>query len=105
MDYFNYYLSHYYGLYILIAYLILINLYALVITARDKINAKRHRHRIPEEHLIIVAAIGGAPLMYLTMIAIRHKTKKPVFMIGIPVLFFLELLVAFLLLHFVFHVF
>lgn len=92
-------------IYILIAYLALINIYALVITARDKINAKRHRHRVPEEHLIIVSAIGGAPFMYLTMILVRHKTKKPVFMVGIPVLFFLELLVVFLLLHFVFHVF
>lgn len=92
-------------IYVIIGYLVLINIYALVITARDKINAKRHRHRVPEEHLIIVAAIGGAPLMYLTMHIVRHKTQKPVFMIGIPVLFFLELLVVFLLLHFVFHVF
>ncbi|MBQ6152265.1 MAG: DUF1294 domain-containing protein [Ruminococcus sp.] len=100
-----YYVWDYLPYILLIGYFVLINVYALIITAKDKINAKRHRHRVPEEHLIVVAAIGGAPLMYLTMVLIRHKTKKPIFMIGIPVLFFLELLVAFLLLHFVFHVF
>ena len=92
-------------IYVLITYFSIINIYGMVITIKDKISAKRHRHRVPEEHFIVVSAIGGAPLMYLTMISIRHKTKKPVFMIGIPVLFSLELLVAFLLLHFVFHVF
>ena len=100
-----YYVWDYLPYILLIGYFVLINVYALIITAKDKINAKRHRHRVPEEHQIVVAAIGGAPLMYLTMVLIRHKTKKPIFMIGIPVLFFLELLVAFLLLHFVFHVF
>ena len=92
-------------IYILIFYFALINIYAMAITIKDKIAAKRSRHRIPEEHLIITAALGGAPLMYMTMISIRHKTKKSVFMIGIPVLFVLELLVAFLLLHYVFRVF
>lgn len=75
----------------LVLYLIVINLFAIVITAFDKLAAIRHRRRISERALMITAALGGAPAMYLTMLVIRHKTRKPLFMIGIPVIFLLEL--------------
>ncbi len=89
----------------LAVYLIIINLIAIVITAHDKLAAIRQRRRVPEKALMLISALGGAPAMYLTMLVIRHKTRKPLFMIGIPVIFLLELAIILLGAHYVFHVF
>jgi uncharacterized membrane protein YsdA (DUF1294 family) len=51
---------------------------------------------------MLVSALGGAVGMFLTMLIIRHKTRKPLFMIGIPVIFILELIAAYLVAHYVF---
>ena len=84
-------------------YLIAVNLFAVVITAHDKSAAVLHRRRVPERTLMFIAAVGGAPAMYLTMIVIRHKTRKPFFMIGIPLVFFLELAAVLIGAHYVLH--
>ncbi len=89
----------------LAVYLIIINLIAIVITAHDKLAAIRQRRRVPEKTLMLISVLGGAPAMYLTMLVIRHKTRKPLFMIGIPVIFLLELAIILLGAHYVFHVF
>lgn len=86
-----------------VLYLVLINLVAVVITAYDKLAAVNHRRRIPERTLLLIAALGGAPAMYLTMLVIRHKTRKPLFMIGIPVIFVLELVLFWTVAHYVLH--
>ena len=51
---------------------------------------------------MLISALGGAPAMYLTMLIIRHKTRKPLFMIGIPLIFVLELAVLFLVNNYVY---
>ena len=89
----------------LAVYLIIINLIAIVVTAHDKLAAIRQRRRVPEKTLMLISALGGAPAMYLTMLVIRHKTRKPLFMIGIPVIFLLELAIILLGAHYVFHLF
>lgn len=89
----------------LAVYLIIINLIAIVITAHDKLAAVHHRRRVSEKGLMLISALGGAPAMYLTMLVIRHKTRKPLFMIGIPVIFLLELAIVLLGAHYVFHLF
>lgn len=89
----------------LAVYLIIINLIAIVVTAHDKLAAIRQRRRVPEKTLMLISALGGALAMYLTMLVIRHKTRKPLFMIGIPVIFLLELAIILLGAHYVFHVF
>ena len=88
----------------LVLYLIVINLIAIVVTAHDKLAAIHHRRRTPERVLMLIAALGGAPAMYLTMLVIRHKTRKPLFMIGIPLIFVLEL-AAVIGAHYVLHIF
>lgn len=80
---------------ILIIYLIIINLIAIIITIHDKNAAKKHKWRVPESTLLSVAALSGCIVMYITMHIIRHKTKKPKFMIGIPVIFITEILAIF----------
>ncbi len=69
------------------AYLALISLVAIAVTAYDKIAAKRFPgHRTPEKTLFCIAALGGSAAMYATMQLIRHKTQHKSFMLGIPVI-------------------
>lgn len=72
------------GIWLLVIYLILINLFAVAITISDKQKAKGGKWRVPEKTLLLVAALGGSIAMLATMFKIRHKTKHPKFMIGIP---------------------
>lgn len=87
-----------------VLYLILINLFAIVITAHDKLTAVNQRRRTPERTLMLIAVLGGSPAMYLTMLVIRHKTRKPLFMIGIPVILILELALFLAGAHYVFKI-
>lgn len=80
-------------------YLIIINVISVVITVYDKRSAIKHKRRVPEKELMLAAALSGCLSMYVTMIIIHHKTRHPKFMIGIPVIFVLEV-VAFLLLRY-----
>lgn len=75
---------------LLTGYLLLINIIAAIITAMDKSKAQRGRWRIKESTLLLLSALGGSIGMYLTMRIIHHKTRKLKFMLGIPVIFFLE---------------
>ena len=73
-------------------YFAAISLVALFVTVYDKWAAKkRPKHRTPERTLLIISALGGSVFMYLTMKVIRHKTQHKKFMIGIPVIMFLQL--------------
>jgi uncharacterized membrane protein YsdA (DUF1294 family) len=83
-------------------YLAVINILAVILTIYDKSAAVHDRWRVRERTLMLVSALGGAVGMFLTMLIIRHKTRKPLFMIGIPVIFILELIAAYLVAHYVF---
>lgn len=84
---------------ILYFYLILINLAAVIVTVHDKHAAEKGRWRAKESSLLLIAAFGGSPMMLLTMLVIRHKTKKPKFMVGIPLIMAVQLIVIYLVLH------
>ncbi|OMF24826.1 hypothetical protein BK133_22285 [Paenibacillus sp. FSL H8-0548] len=79
-------------LYLLIIYVLLINVYTFAIMGLDKSRAKKHRQRISENRLFTLSAIGGAGGTWLAMKAWRHKTKHRSFTVGIPFLFGLNLL-------------
>lgn len=70
----------------LLIYISAASLIAAVITLHDKIAAVRGKRRIPERILFLTAALGGGAGMLLTMLVIRHKTKKAAFMIGLPLI-------------------
>lgn len=70
---------------------ILICLIGITITIFDKISAKHSGQRIPEFTLLLIALIGAALPMYITMRIIHHKTRHKKFMIGLPVIFILQL--------------
>ncbi|MDD6175461.1 MAG: DUF1294 domain-containing protein [Firmicutes bacterium] len=77
---------------ILIVYLLLINLIGAGLVVSDKKRARQNRWRIRERSLFLAAALGGCPGVYLTMKKIRHKTQHKRFMIGLPLIFALQLL-------------
>jgi uncharacterized membrane protein YsdA (DUF1294 family) len=72
-------------------WLLLINVLAVALTISDKKRARRHQWRIPERTLLLVSVLGGSPAMLVTMLRIRHKTKHPRFMVGIPLIILLQL--------------
>ena len=76
---------------ILFAYLVLINILSVLVTVSDKRRAAKHQWRIPESTLLLLSALGGSLAMFLTMKGIHHKTKHKKFMVGIPVIIFLQI--------------
>ena len=74
---------------------------AVILTVYDKLCAKRHKRRIPENTLILVGLLGGAALEYITMKIIHHKTLHKKFMVGLPMIFLLQL-AAFTAIYFFF---
>ena len=75
-------------------YLLAVNALGLFIMHYDKYLAKNNMWRIPERTLLTIAVIGGSPGCLMGMYTARHKTKKPKFSVGIPVLLILQVLAA-----------
>ncbi|MBO4423428.1 MAG: DUF1294 domain-containing protein [Clostridia bacterium] len=71
--------------YIALIYVLIVSVISVIITVYDKHAAKAKKRRVPEKTLLIFGFIGGAAAMYITMLIIRHKTKKKKFMIPLPV--------------------
>ncbi len=78
-------------------YLGIVNMAAFLVTAADKWFAKRGMRRVRERTLILFAAAGGALGVFSAMEICRHKTKKPLFYIGVPLLLFLWVAIVVLL--------
>ncbi len=78
---------------ILTIYLGLISLAAMIVTIADKARSRKGQWRVPENTLILLSALGGSLAMYLTMQIIRHKTRHIKFMLGIPIILFLQAIV------------
>jgi len=78
----------------LLIYLLIINIIAAVLTVFDKLRAIHHGRRVRESTLLLVAALGGSPAMLLFMLMIRHKTRKPKFMVGIPLIMLVQIAAA-----------
>ena len=76
----------------MLLYLILINAVAFLCMLIDKIKAKKVYRRIPEATLLLLAAAGGSVGTYLGMQFFRHKTRKPKFYIGVPVILVLQVM-------------
>lgn len=61
------------------AWLIAINLTALLVYATDKNLAETRRLRVPEKLLLLLALLFGSLGALLGMLIFRHKTAKPSF--------------------------
>ena len=63
---------------------------AAVAAVKDKRAAVRGGKRVPEARLLVFGLLGGAAAEFVVMAAIRHKTGKMRFMIGLPMMFLLH---------------
>ncbi len=87
---------------VLFIYIAVVSLLSVVVCVYDKVISKKGKVqlRIPEKSLFLWSAAGGSLAMFLTMQIIRHKTKHPSFMIGIPVIFVLQVALVWALAYF-----
>lgn len=80
---------------ILIIYLIIINMAAFFIFGVDKRRAIKNRWRIAESTLFLLALIGGSIGAEAGMYVFHHKTRHLHFVIGIPLIFILQIVIVF----------
>lgn len=85
-------------IYFVITYLAIVNLIALILTVYDKKASRIGLWRIRESTLMLFSFLGGSVVTYLTMRIIHHKTRKPLFMVGIPIIFVLQVVFALVIL-------
>ena len=81
------------GLFICL-YLIVMNVLTFIVYGIDKQKAKRGNWRISEKTLMMLAVFGGSIGAWIGMQVFRHKTKHLLFVIGVPLIFFVELGIA-----------
>ena len=86
---------------LILIYLFIINIIAFAAYGIDKNRAVRHRYRISEATLLILALIGGSVGALAGMYIFHHKTRKPKFRFGVPAILMLQI-ALFLLLGFAF---
>ena len=79
--------------YILI-YSIVINLITFIVFAIDKICAIKKKWRYKEVSLLGMCFVGGAIGGFLAMHLFRHKTKKKLFVIGVPLIIVIHLVIV-----------
>lgn len=70
----------------LLIYLLLINLITFCTFAVDKFQAISDGWRISERTLLGVSVLGGATGGWIAMQVCRHKTRKPIFKYGLPMM-------------------
>lgn len=78
-------------------YLATVNIVGFILMGVDKSKARRRKWRIPEATLFLVAAIGGSVGSIAGMYTFRHKTKHWYFVIGMPVILFIQVVIALVL--------
>lgn len=74
----------------MVIYLLAVNFITFLLYGEDKSRARRHAWRIPEKVLMGAAVIGGSIGALLGMSIFHHKTRKPKFYIGIPLILLIE---------------
>lgn len=88
---------------IVLSYLLIVNITAFAFYGADKHKAKKGKWRISENTLLLVAVIGGSIGAIAGMKIFHHKTQKPNFKVGLPLILILQILIVvgmFLLRHF-----
>ena len=77
---------------------LLFNLLSLFLFWLDKKKAEAHKWRIPEAVLLLASVFGIFGGIF-GMFFFRHKTKKPKFYIGLPLILLAELIITIFLLR------
>lgn len=69
-----------------IAVLAVINIASLCVCAYDKKAAISKGARVPEKLLLLLSFFFGSTGMFLGMYIFRHKTRKPLFFVTVPLM-------------------
>jgi len=83
----------------ILIYLELVNLAAFALMGIDKRRARKGLWRIPEATLILSAVLGGGIGALAGMLLFHHKTRKPKFTVGIPVILAMQIAFFLILFH------
>ena len=75
--------------------LILWNVIVFAAYGIDKLKAVCGGWRISEKALLTMAFLMGGVGAYLGMLAFRHKTRKPLFRISVPIAILLNILIIY----------
>lgn len=76
-------------------YLISINVGTFMLYGFDKYKAIKHVYRTPEITLLWCAALGGSIGALCGMYFFHHKTQKPKFAYGVPLILLIQIIVLF----------
>lgn len=76
----------------ILIYLELINVAAFAAMGLDKHFARQEMRRIPEATLLGLGVLGGSIGAMAGMYFFRHKTRKPRFYVGLPVILAIQVL-------------
>ncbi|MBE6738690.1 MAG: DUF1294 domain-containing protein [Ruminococcaceae bacterium] len=79
-------------------YFCFVFLVSAIITFSDKIRAKKGIRRIRERTLLLWGFFGGAAVMYITMLLIRHKTRHFKFMFLLPLFTIVHIILLYVIL-------
>lgn len=82
-------------------YLILINIFGIILMGIDKNRAIKHQWRIKEKTLFLTAIVGGSVGSIAGMLTFHHKTKHKKFTIGMPMIVIVQ---VFLICYFLFYI-
>ena len=77
----------------IIMYFAIINFITFIVFALDKIYAIKKKWRYKEISLLGMCFVGGAIGGFLAMYLFRHKTKKKLFVIGVPLIIIINLII------------
>lgn len=72
--------------------LLIINAAAFLLMLADKHRARKKLWRVPENIFLLFALLGGSVGILAGMYTFRHKTRKPRFYIGVPVILAAQIL-------------
>lgn len=79
--------------FILWIYLLLINSINFFLFQIDKKRARNRKWRIPESTLLFISILGGSIGGLLAMNLFKHKTKKLLFILGMPTILILNIVI------------
>ena len=77
-------------------YLIILNLISFIIYGIDKRKSIKKEYRISEYSLFVLSFFGGGLGSLLGMKVFHHKTKKPKFYVGVPVILIIQIVIIIL---------
>jgi uncharacterized membrane protein YsdA (DUF1294 family) len=81
-------------IWLLIVYLVIMNIIGIAVMGIDKSKAKRHAWRIPEKMLFLVSLLGGSIGTWAGMYIFRHKTKHWYFVVGMPAILIVQIVLG-----------